>query len=613
MLYILKAVANPSDTGALSTAISTKAFGLSAKDIVEMKLDQARWDVLVDRFEEFREIWHSRGVYPMVMTLFSRFDIPKNLLSLKGGERGLTNLRHLAELLCQEERQEPGPERLIKWLSQRIQEPNDRAEEQQLRLESDENLVKIMSYHKSKGLEFPILFLPYIHRLAPKTKTGELKKYYDRQRGSYVCHIARPPGGEGAKKRLEEYLSTLYQCLKDRKSGQEDSSCCLPNIPENHRDDAERALAIEEQKMAEIVRLGYVAFTRAKYKIYFYLPERALPEFIRVPVDDTNGDAALEIKDRRFERLVEEKFVRVVSPRAKCREWKDISVGRADRKVQGPFAISKVTRSPLAPWSWRRLSFTSLSHSIKEDVPSPVLEVSLAHLDNAPLGSGEEPSAFTFPKGPRAGQCIHSLLEEMDFNWPVEKVEEKAKEVLLRYGLDNIWYKVLSEMALGTVSAPLGRGITLKGLDPKWISKEMEFSMDFDPRYLEGLGVDGLEEMKEGVLKGFMDLVFRHRDEFYIVDYKSNWFGPGPEAYSKEAMLEAMDEHNYWLQAAIYVKALEKFLNRIKGEAGLEYKVAGAYYLFIRSLGLEDEGSGNGVVFVSTDELKERFPNLVGN
>ncbi len=607
MLCILKAVANPANPAALTTAMATVSFGLQGNEIMELKHDQASWDALVDEFEQLRDIWLSKGVFPMLMSLFARFDIPRKVLAIKNGERILTNMRHLAELLAQAEREQPGPERLIHWLSFCRKNPNKRAEEQQLRLETDENLVKIMSYHRSKGLEFPILFLPFIHRLAPKKGNKPQLKYFDKERSKYICILAPKRGGDEKLKRLHSAILELSDFLSEkghRARGRESIKDVIEGLIEPQREHHKEA--IKEQQLAEIVRLGYVAFTRAKQKLYFYLPERSLPAFLNGPSFSRDSESKTKEEDPRFQTLSSLSSVRTIEAFAKYEECKNFSIQGEHEKEEGPFEVPQVHRSPLAPWTWRPLSFSSIVRSAHDDehvawlADLPVDEAGLS-LDSSP-----EKTVFTFPKGPRAGECIHALLEQIDFRWEGERIHEQALKVLSRYGIEEGWGRVLTEIALNTLHSSLGEGIRLKELEPKWISKEMAFSMDLS-RELLPQDIQGVEQVERGVLKGFIDLAFRHGDTFYIVDYKSNWLGPGPESYTREEIVKVMDHHSYWLQAAIYVKALESFLGRYSDVS----RVGGAFYLFVRGMNPKWEG-GHGTIFVSRDELKGMFPALWG-
>ncbi len=136
--------------------------------------------------------------------------------------------------------------------------------------------------------------------------------------------------------------------------------------------------------------------------------------------------------------------------------------------------------------------------------------------------------------------------------------------------------------------------------------KEMDFHMSFNRAEI-GIYSRLFDDLEGGVIKGFIDLAFKFGDSYYCLDYKSNWLGPAIEDYSRKNMEMAMDAHDYWLQAAIYIKAFETYLKRIYSKNDKRPLVKGAIYLFLRGAGHKKNGSRYGVLFISRDELKERL------
>ncbi len=629
LLYILNAVSSPADKQAVSTALGTVALGFQAGEILEAQRVSARWDRIVDDFVELKRIWQEQGVFPMLMALFHRFDLPKRILGLRGGERSLTNLRQLAEHLSDAEKELPGPEQLILWLKKNISGGAGEDEEHQLRLETDENVVKIMTYHRSKGLEFPVVFLPFLDQFERK-KRDDVSVYYSHEDDCYV-----------------------YNCL-------------------NHIDQSqETAVELAElQSEAEIMRLIYVALTRARCRLYLPvsdgriakliarkepmetdvpdggqdLDELALaPEMEKDPISslcelDENIGAILKggapkgqepgpsrdegAEAGKWEEEMDDEELRelilgilngltgtsCVLAHELEKRHKEAGLGKGRLyTLRAPELIpATVTRSPLAPWVWRQLSFSSITafdDTGHEDAISAMLRT--------PSGSGQEEQPedmFGFPKGARAGNCIHTLFENISFDADQLAIKEEAIRCLAQYEIDESWADVLTEMALRVLNAELAEGIRLSGTDPSWLSKEMGFYMPvtrFSLQTIEKL----FPEMERGIMKGYIDLAFRHGDSFYILDYKSNWLGNQPEDYCQKAMEQAMDDHDYWLQAAIYLHAMERFVAS-SFPAGKGLKVAGVFYLFVRGVGADPGNLKNGILFVSPDQLRSRYPGL---
>lgn len=155
LLWLLQAVLAPERENTLRSALATSMFGLTALDIENLNQDEQAWDALVEEFSEYRQIWRQRGVMPMLRALMTARHIAENLLATRGGERRLTDILHISELLQEAASQLESEHALVRWLAQHIAEPDSNAASQQMRLESDKHLVQIVTIHKSKGLEYP--------------------------------------------------------------------------------------------------------------------------------------------------------------------------------------------------------------------------------------------------------------------------------------------------------------------------------------------------------------------------------------------------------------------------------------------------------------------------
>lgn len=152
LLWLLQAVLAPERENTLRSALATSMFGLNALDIENLNHDERAWDELVEEFSRYRQLWRQRGVMPMLRALMSARRIAENLLATNGGERRLTDILHISELLQEAANQLESEHALVRWLAQHIAEPDSNASSQQMRLESDKHLVQIVTIHKSKGL-----------------------------------------------------------------------------------------------------------------------------------------------------------------------------------------------------------------------------------------------------------------------------------------------------------------------------------------------------------------------------------------------------------------------------------------------------------------------------
>lgn len=207
----LQAVMTPEREDTLRSALATSMMGLNALDIENLNTNETAWDAVVEEFDSYRQLWRKRGVMPMLRALMSARNIAENLLATAGGERRLTDILHISELLQQAGTQLESEHALVRWLSQHILEPDSNAASQQMRLESDKHLVQIVTIHKSKGLEYPLVWLPFITNF----RVQDQAFYHDRQ--SFEAMLDLSEAKESVElaeaERLAEDLRLLYVAL----------------------------------------------------------------------------------------------------------------------------------------------------------------------------------------------------------------------------------------------------------------------------------------------------------------------------------------------------------------------------------------------------------------
>ncbi|MDN7190384.1 3'-5' exonuclease, partial [Klebsiella pneumoniae] len=241
LLWLLQAVLAPERENTLRSALATSMFGLTALDIENLNQDEQAWDALVEEFSEYRQIWRQRGVMPMLRALMTARHIAENLLATRGGERRLTDILHISELLQEAASQLESEHALVRWLAQHIAEPDSNAASQQMRLESDKHLVQIVTIHKSKGLEYPLVWLPFIARFRKQDQAF----YHDRE--TFAAPLVWLPFIARFRKQDQAFYH-------DRET--------FAAVLDLGQDEASLELA-EAERLAEDLRLLYVALTRA--------------------------------------------------------------------------------------------------------------------------------------------------------------------------------------------------------------------------------------------------------------------------------------------------------------------------------------------------------------
>ena len=557
-------------------ALATDLFGLRGNALEALGEDEAAWEDRANAFVEYQALWRDPGFVQMFRRLMTAEGVAARLLRFEDGERRLTNVLHLTELLQAAAAEEHlGMDGLIDRLAAHRQSGETAPEEAQLRLESDENLVKIATIHKSKGLQYPLVFCPFLWDVSLRDK--------------------------------DEGLGILFH------DPDEDNRVTLD--AGSDRIEEARALA-EREALAENLRLAYVAMTRAEYRCTVVWGNinggelSGLAYLLHQPAEPARGsDPAASVR-ARAQGLGDGE---VLADLGKLTQRADgaIAVERlspAEPLETGPSAPipeSLQARRFLGtiPKGWQVTSFSGLmagSHREASDydaAPSP--ERGSRH-----VMPGQAPSDIAdFPRGVRAGIFMHALFASLDF----ARADRAALEVgvaraLREHGFDEAWQTAVADMAEKVLRTPLdaATGLCLARVGRAARLDELVFHypvIGLDPGRLNGLlrahGRDGAirGQVKElvfdpvrGYMTGSMDLAFEASGRFYLADYKSNWLGEGPDAYRAERLPQVMARESYDLQYLIYTVALTRYLSQRLPKFRYERDFGGVFYLFVRGM-----------------------------
>nr|WP_298117764.1 exodeoxyribonuclease V subunit beta [uncultured Pseudomonas sp.] len=569
---VLAAYAEPGREGVLRYALATRLLGRDALQLALCQDDQKAWDDEREAAERYHQLWQQQGFMRVFRAWLDEQQVAERLLQRIDGERRLTNLLHLAELLQQESLQRAGLEPLLAWFNaQRASE--GAGDDALLRLESDAERVQIVTIHTSKGLEYPLVFCPFLW-------DGKLLgKFTDSAR----CH--------------DENGQPLLDFGSER----------LP----------ERLQQARREAFAEKLRLTYVALTRARDRLWLHWGPVAVPKPTQksgeladeglhssalawllhgreLAGQDALGELAGHLCEKPGTALAAELDALAAASAGKLTRLpllnREANVG-GEQRAEPPARLQRFERSLHS--AWRIGSFSGLAAGMHMEAPD---RDGLAMPDASDAGSG----FFAFPRGARAGTCLHAILE----NWARGKatLAELIEPALSDHGIGSDW----SEVALSQLQQVLdtdldGNGLTLASLQSARRLPELGFTFpvaNLDVQRLRAILADpahGLAApMREaaarlefdnlkGFLKGFIDLTFEHDGRWYIGDYKSNWLGPDASYYGGERLLQALAGEHYYLQYLIYLVALRRFLRqRLADFDGSQ--LGGAYYLFLRGM-----------------------------
>lgn len=588
---LMRAVANPGDDRAIRAALATQLLGGTAESLEALRRDDLRWERELDRFAVFREHWQQRGFLALYRELSSTLGIDERLLQTPDGERRVTNLRHLAELIAEAATEQSGLHALTNWFCRQCSS-EVAGEEQELRLESDIDLVQIVTQHKSKGLQYAIVFLPFIWRgRGPDDKTDHFL-YHDEETG-----LARIELGSN-------------------------------RFPLRRRQFYKEALA-------ESIRLLYVAVTRARYRCYiawgqvFDAPYSALAYLLHQPsvgegrllrVASLTASLSDDAIWQRLEALCDEcggTLSRLQFDQARPSRRSTIE---SDRNDLDAAVIERRIEAP-----WRLHSFSSIlagakGHADNRNAPiDPEFgDDQIEETDKSPLAVNVSTDAiepewniFTFPRGARAGTCLHEIFEAIDFT-DTHGLSEIVEASLTRYGFATKWCQVIERMVDDVLQAQLDahNGCRLDKISNGDRLSELEFHFPLSHLDMDALAPLLTADARQarprlagesilGMMKGFIDLVFRYQGRYYIVDYKSNHLGDRLEDYQEEHLKTAIAAHYYDLQFLIYTVALHRYLGR--RIEGYDYRChfGGVCYLFLRGM----RAAGTTGVYAHKPEL----------
>ncbi|MCX5954380.1 MAG: UvrD-helicase domain-containing protein [Cyanobacteria bacterium] len=612
----LDALADPADPNRLRLLAASPLIGWSARTV--QAADPGRWSALAGRLQALAAGLERRGLLGVLADLLGS----DNLARLSGGEgRSLADLEQVAGLAERQRHAEGlGPAALADWL-RRLRHSEDRPlpDDHQANSDRIDGAVAVVTIHRSKGLQFPVVICPYLWQ-APGASRGA---------GAPLGCRWQPPNA--AQPHLDLHL--------DRRWG-------LGYAAHSQ----ERA-----SEQAEAERLAYVAMTRAEHLLVLawgpvaqqgaspLLPWLFPEEPLAGPDHDPlAGSSALEWRRRLEHQLAQRALpVRLMDPPPAPGEGQ-AAVGNG----APPLALGPVPQRPFDR-RWGRASYTGWTHGAPEpgrsvmasgvapqsleegrDTLDPSTELEDIQLGAAvpsarPLSSPQWPDngpLADFPRGAAAGDCLHRILEGLDYSipWQPDSVGEQVQAELRRAGLASQPLEPLlaglEQVRLTPFGGPLG-GLRLADLAAgQWLN-EMNFDLTLGSVRAKALaaafadhpggpfGADYANQVAQlpiasrGFLTGSIDLLFQAPDpagrgRWWVLDWKSNWLGRrdstgrpvacGPSHYDRGAMAALMAANHYPLQAHLYLVALHRYLGWRQPDYQPERDLGGYAYAFLR-------------------------------
>ncbi|PMY60448.1 MULTISPECIES: exodeoxyribonuclease V subunit beta [Pseudomonas] len=592
LLAWLKACAEPDIERPLRAALASITLNLPLVELERLNQDELAWESRVMQFRGYRLIWRTQGVLPMLRRLLHDFQLPQALIARSDGERVLTNLLHLSELLQQAAAELDGEQALIRHLAEHLALSGQAGEEQILRLESDEQLVKVVTIHKSKGLEYPLVFLPFICSAKP-VDGSRLPLHYHDESGKAQVTLRPTPEliAQADDERLAEDLRLLYVALTRAQHA------CWLGVADLKRGN-------HNSSVLHLSALGYLLGGGALLN-----ESSGLARWLQ---DQQQGCEAMSVSempsatDSRFHPPRNDAtLLAPLAPKRRAAENWWIASYSALRISDSLGAGS--TEAPESPQAQKLFD----DERLDPDAPREV------------VASGAD--IHRFPRGPNPGTFLHGLLEwagDEGFAADPVAIEDAIARRCNRRGWQG-WIKTLSDWLRNLLQLPLPAGAGRPPVVLAQLSQyrvEMEFW--FASHKVDVLKLDELVRqythqsvprvtaepvLLNGMFKGFIDLTFEHQGRYYVADYKSNWLGVDDAAYTEQAMEQSILDNRYDLQYVLYLLALHRQLRARLADYDYDRHMGGALYLFLRGTG----SASRGVFFTRPPrELIERLDRL---
>ena len=603
LLLWLRAVAAPLDGLAVRAGLATPMMDLSFDELAWLASDDEAFDARSEQMKELHSVWLRLGVLAMLRQTLYRFNLPARWLLKTGGERRLTNYLHLAELLQSAGAQLEGEQALIRCLATQIESPGATGDAQIVRLESDADLVKVVTVHKSKGLEYPVVCLPFGGSFRPLD--------------GKAAYLSLPVQGEygPARELVLDY------------------------------DGAQLARA-DKERLREDLRLLYVALTRPRHALWMGLApmkrghskscanEQGAAGYLlagdasqsvagwRASIEILSQQCAhISVLDLPPELPLLQRYV--PAQELPALQGAPVYTAEFDRRW-GIGSFSSLTRAMAAP-SLPVLAVAAISPA-EDERQMQREEDSLLDLSALPMTAGARSSAAVwhkFMRGPVVGNFLHDQMEwlagegfalaepdDAEVSDPLsaslspplstrllrrcERAGRKDQAADVLQWLRAVVHQPLRP--LGVTLADLGAQDALLAEMEFWLPAQRLSAQRIDvlcrEHILPGQPRPVLPERElHGMLMGFADLVFCHAGRYWVLDYKTNHLGSEAAAYTPDALAGAMLEHRYDVQAALYLLALHRLLQSRLGDA---YEPAqhlgGALYFFMRGIDGEAQG-----------------------
>ena len=602
---LFTALLHPYDEAKLKRALLSRLFGFDLTRLLALEQSAEGLSHYIQQFDDIREMWLNQGFLAAWQRCLNQFGIWQQLVATqsKDNERAVVNLRHLTDILSRRSEHVQGIQNLYHWYLKQLHSPSDREWELEHKL-SNEAGVQLMTIHQSKGLEYKIVFL-----LGANKAFSEVQKTLNFS----TTDIQVPETGQTRTQRVVAIA---------------DKNFLQQTEPDQH----------QQRALAEQNRLWYVALTRASHRVYAVLePEKGDKNKHAGLAFWKNQGASFQHPYSLDEALILERPQALQTQHSQ----QNIIISAKLLPTQRFYARAKTSFSYLAQHLKHKANRVDRLANIDADFEQAEDELNLAELENRATA---QPIAWIkqyFPKGTLAGNFLHEIFEQIDFQRPQTWREEIRRRFKNTY--QGLWSALLEQYQqhfpeqenaeqqlyewivawlAEVLQTPLNHGFQLQQLVTGQYLSECPFYLALSDRVLamqrvqqlfEEYGIDMpelLEAKSARYLNGSIDLVYFDGQRYHIADYKSNYLGAEQVDYQQAQIAESMSLSSYWLQAALYLVALHRYLSVKLQDYDMQQHLGGAFYLYLR--GMNGQAQQGYFYWKPEDEFILRLDAILG-
>lgn len=607
----LEALADPSDERLLRLALATPALGRDWSELALLRDNERAWEQEVEQLRELSQLWRRQGVLAALRQWLFCHDVPARLLheEIAGGERALTNFLHLAELLQSAAVSLHGEHALVRYLAHCRETHAHQGDDAIVRLESDSARVRVITLHQSKGLEYPLVCMPFA-ALPAALHANALRRYHTDD-GHVVLDL------------------------------------------DNGKDSAASQRAASEQ-LQEDLRLFYVGLTRARHVLWLAILPVAYGNHKEMVLQQTPWAYVLSGQQRLPAADFGDLLARFLTENPAVTRRSAVDETQMSFSLRPPSSAQQALLQPARHFAglrgkpWRISSYSGLAredsevvaHSASDDaglanyleLVQVEREQALSGLATLPRGAEigsfwhlvlEEAAAQRFSTSPAALQVVDDFIRQrcQQRGWDDQcEPLQQALRRWLRYPMPLPEQPSVPSHAQAHSGDATGAVASVALSELQTYQVELEFwlaSHALDIAALDTLvtrhtlggrarpAMAGVE--LNGLFKGFMDLVFSHHGRYFVADYKSNYLGDYHSDYHAEVLAADVAKHRYDLQYVLYTLALHRLLQARLPDYDYDRHIGGAVYIYLR--GWDDDGHGIHVERPERD-LIERLDRL---